>query len=125
MMNGSVTLSYCPASVRYTSSSPRPKIAADWLPALISSSDSPDHAYENPCGSARLDRSAIVASACPELNPGAADPLISAERNRLKWAMLFGAVASFTDTTLLSGAMRPPAVRTAYFSMSLGLERYC
>ncbi len=44
MMNGKVTLSYCAASVRYTSSSPSPKIVADWLPDLTSSNDSPDHA---------------------------------------------------------------------------------
>src|SRR5262245_20252079 len=100
-------------------------MAADWLPALISSSDSPDHAYEKPCGSARDDSAAIVCSAWPELYPGAADPLISAERNRLKCEMHFGAVDSLTETTLLSGAMRPPAVRTAYFSMSPGFDRYC
>ena len=67
MMNGSVRLSYWAASVRYTSSSPRPKMAADWLPALTSSSERPDHANDMPCGSARFESSCITASACPEL----------------------------------------------------------
>ncbi len=38
----------------------------------------------------------ISCSASPELTPGAADPVSSAERNRLKWLMTCGAVTSFT-----------------------------
>src|SRR5215213_3486438 len=125
MMNGSVRLSYWPASVRYTRSRPRPKIAADWEPARTSSNETPDHAYENPCGSTRFDSSDIFCSASPELNPGAAEPLIVAERNRLKWLMLFGAVASLTATMLLSGVIRPVLVRTWYFEMSAGFDRNC
>ena len=87
-------------------------MAADCVPALISSSETPDHAYENPCGSTRSESSAIFCSASPELNPGAAAPLIVADRNRLKWLMLFGAVASLTATMLLSGIIRPVLVRT-------------
>ena len=47
----------------------------------------------------------------PELYPGAGAPSISAERNRLKWLMIFGAVVSCTDTTLLSGIIEPFAAR--------------
>ena len=38
---------------------------------------------------------------------GAADPLISADRNRLKCEIDFAVVVSFTDTTSLSGIIRP------------------
>ena len=43
----------------------------------------------------------IACSAWPELTPGAAEPLIVAERNRLKWLMTCGAVVSLSVTTLL------------------------
>ena len=43
MMKGSTKLSYCADSVRYTSNKPNPNSSADWLPDLISSSESPDH----------------------------------------------------------------------------------
>ena len=55
MMNGSVRLSYCAASVRYTSSRPRPKMIVAWLPAAISSRERPAHANVIPCGSTRAD----------------------------------------------------------------------
>ena len=45
--------------------------------------------------------------AWPELTPGAAAPLISAERNRLKWLMTWGAVVSLVRTTLSRGTMAP------------------
>ena len=43
IMNGSEKLSYCAASVRYTTTSPRPKSIIAWLPDWISSSDNPVH----------------------------------------------------------------------------------
>ena len=48
-------------------------------------------------------------NASPELTPGAADPLIDAERNRLKWLITCGAVVSRICTTCSSGisASRP------------------
>ena len=39
--------------------------------------------------------------------------------------MLFGAVASRTDTMLLSGVIRPVLVRTWYCAMSAGFDRNC
>ena len=47
-----------------------------------------------------------------EMKPGAAAPLMVAERNRLKWLIAFGAVISLTFTRLLSGSIWPFAVRT-------------
>ena len=49
----------------------------------------------------------MACSAWPELTPGAAAPLISAERNRLKWLMTWGAVVSRVRTTLSSGTIAP------------------
>ena len=45
----------------------------------------------------------MIVSAWPELKPGAAEPLISAERKRLKWQITSGAVVSRTVTRLPSG----------------------
>ncbi|MND05976.1 hypothetical protein D3C83_270810 [compost metagenome] len=50
-------------------------------------------------------------SASPELLPGAGTPLISAERNRLKWLMTWGAVVSLVRTTVSSGTIAPFAAR--------------
>ena len=50
-------------------------------------------------------------SASPELTPGAAAPVSSAERNRLKWLITCGAVVSLTRTTVSSGTIRPPSAR--------------
>ena len=47
----------------------------------------------------------------PSSRPGAADPLIVAERNRLKWLMTDGAVVSFIVTTCSSGIIVPFCVR--------------
>jgi hypothetical protein len=49
----------------------------------------------------------MATSASPELTPGAATPLISAERNRLKWLMTCGAVVSRVRTTLSSETISP------------------
>ena len=53
----------------------------------------------------------ISLSASPELTPWAADPLIDADRNRLKWLMTCGAVVSSIRTTCSSGTMSPLRVR--------------
>ena len=51
----------------------------------------------------------IAASASPELTPGAATPVISAERNMLKWLMTCGAVVSLhAARRVSSGTIRPP-----------------
>ena len=80
-------------------------------PALISSSDCPAQANSKPGGSAVRATPSMAASASPELNPGAAAPVISAERNMLKWLITCGAVTSLTRTTLSSDTMRPLAAR--------------
>ena len=49
----------------------------------------------------------ISCRACPELTPGSAEPVISVERNRLKWLMTAGAVDSRVRTTAESGTMSP------------------
>ena len=74
-------------------------------PALISSSDCPAHAKSNPGGRFCRASSSIACSACPELRPGAGSPVISAERNRLKWLMTCGAVVSRSRTTVSSGTI--------------------
>src|SRR5205085_1084329 len=107
MMNGSTQLSYCAASTRYTSRmlSANRYIACD--PDLISSSDSPAHAKSKPCGSDLWAMSVMICSACPELTPGTAEPVISVDRNRLKWLMTAGAVVSLSRTTDDNGTMSP------------------
>jgi hypothetical protein len=76
-----------------------------WAPDFFSSSDWPDHAKSKPGGSVSREIRSIAASASPELLPGACAPLISAERNRLKWLITCGAVVSRTRTTLSSGTI--------------------
>ena len=50
-------------------------------------------------------------SVWPELRPGAGLPVISAERNRLKWLITCGAVVSRSRTTVSSGTISPFAAR--------------
>ena len=45
--------------------------------------------------------------AWPELTPGAGAPVISVERNMLKWLMTAGAVVSLSRTTVSSGTIWP------------------
>ena len=53
----------------------------------------------------------MACRAWPELTPGAAAPLISAERNRLKWLMTWGATVSLVRTTLSRDTIAPSAAR--------------
>ena len=66
----------------------------------------------------------ISRSASPELTPCAAEPLIDADRNRLKWLMTCGAVVSFMRHDLLERhhLARPASARRAARS-ACGLER--
>ena len=82
-MKGRTKLSYCAERVRYTTSVPSPNRIRVVLPELSSSSDKPVHWKVYPCGRTFWLNSAMASSACPELKPGAAEPSISAERNRL------------------------------------------
>ena len=80
---------------------------SDWRPALVSSSEIPDHAKLIPAGSVLVAIRSISFSASPELTPGFADPFNVADRNRLKCPMTAGAVVSLTVTTLASGTIWP------------------
>ena len=89
-----------------------PKIAADCAARLdlLERQARPGVAEALAAARVRASRS-ISASAWPELTPGAAAPLISADRNRLKWLITCGAVVSRTRTTLASGTISPLVVR--------------
>ena len=89
----------------------RPKIRPACEPALISSSDCPAHAKVKPGGRFCAASSSIACSAWPELCPGAGLPVISAERNRLKWLMTCGDVVSRSRTTVSSGTICPSTAR--------------
>ena len=82
-MKGSAKLSYCAESVRYTTSSPSPKMMIALPLASTSSSASPVQLKVMPCSMFCLASSSIAASPWLELYPGAAAPSISAERNKL------------------------------------------
>ena len=60
---------------------------------------------------------------CPELCPGGELPVISAERNKLKWLITCGAVVSRRRTTLSSGIISPVAERAYSCFRSVGLAR--
>ena len=76
-----------------------------------------------PAGSVCFATRSISCSACPELNPGRAEPLMVAERNRLKWLMTCGAVVSLVRTTFSSGSICPVCVRTYSLPSAAGSAR--
>ena len=65
-----------------------------------------------PAGSTLAESASMPASACPELYPGAGEPLISTDRNMLKCVITWGAVSSRIFTTLESGSISPAPLRT-------------
>ena len=103
MMKGRTQLSYWAASTRYTSIRLSANMKSACAPAWISSSDWAAQAKSYPGGRFSRETRSMACRAWPELAPGAAAPLISAERNRLKWLMTWGAVTSCARTTLVEG----------------------
>ena len=76
-------LSYCAARKRNTRTNASAKSSGAWLPAAICWKVVPVHSNPIDGGSRRAARVSIACRASPALNPGAGEPVIVADGNRL------------------------------------------
>src|SRR5580704_1675998 len=107
MTNGNAKLSYRAASVRYTTMIPRLKMIIALPCDSTSSSANPLQVKDMPCNLFCAKSSCMAFRPWSELYPGAAEPSISAERNRLKWLITCGPAVLLMYTRLSSGTMPP------------------